>query len=100
VMAVEDQFPFLAPRQIELCREYISRIVVAASILPFALPGILVSFRRVIVTAAGGRAPTELGPLHVRLASIVLAIARVELVEHRLRLLAPRPHHGGRTIGL
>lgn len=74
VASVEHELTVLAPRQFEVCCEDVPRICGAVARLAFAVSRILTLFARVLVTASGRRTATDLDPLHVEVASVVMPL--------------------------
>src|SRR3954470_11431004 len=79
VSSVEHKLAVLAPRQFKMCCKNVPRICGAVACLAFAVSRIRALFARVLVTASGRRTATDLDPLHLEVASVVLAISRVEI---------------------
>lgn len=93
VVPVEDDFPFPAARQVEVCDEDVTWVHVLIPAVALTVAGVVVALAIIFVGPLRRRPTTKFDPVHFDVAGVVVAIARIEVVQRppprQLRPLLP-----------
>ncbi|PYR13610.1 MAG: hypothetical protein DMF99_00935 [Acidobacteria bacterium] len=83
VSSVEHNFALEAARQLEPFNEHVARIAVAVAPIAIAVTNVFIAVARIIRFAVRGRSAPQFDPGHLDVADVIIAVAWIEVVEHR-----------------
>jgi hypothetical protein len=87
MIAVDDDLAFWPARQFEIVEEGIARVVVPRADVPISIPTVVSAIARVVLFSVRARTTAQFDPRHLDVADVVVAIARVKIIEHHFTSL-------------